>query len=70
MQRIPADEDIIEEPLGRRVSASAVSGMAQEVYGQIDQWRNRKLTGEHAYMYLNGILMKRSWGCEVGTWRC
>jgi putative transposase len=58
-------EDITEALWGTRVSASAVSGMAQKVYGQIEAWRGRQLTGEHGYVYLDGIWMKRSWGGEV-----
>lgn len=58
-------EDITEALWGTRVSASAVSGMAQKVYGQIEQWRNRKIIGAHAYVYLDGIWLKRSWGGEV-----
>mgnify|MGYP003376642429 CR=1 FL=1 len=58
-------EDITEALWGTRVSASAVSGMAQKVYGQIDTWRSRKLHGEHAYVYLDGIWLKRSWGGEM-----
>ncbi|MBX3407041.1 MAG: IS256 family transposase [Phycisphaeraceae bacterium] len=58
-------EDITEALWGTRVSASAVSGMAQKVYGQIEQWRSRKLTGEYAYVYLDGIWLKRSWGGEM-----
>lgn len=58
-------EDITEALWGTRVSASAVSGMAQKVYGQIESWRNRRIEGEHAYVYLDGIWLKRSWGGEV-----
>lgn len=58
-------EDITEALWGTRVSASAVSGMAQKVYGQIEAWRNRRLAGEHAYVYLDGIWLKRSWGGEM-----
>ena len=58
-------EDITEALWGTRVSASAVSGMAQKVYGQIEGWRNRRIDGMHAYVYLDGIWLKRSWGGEV-----
>lgn len=58
-------EDITEALWGTRVSASAVSGMAQKVYGQIESWRSRKITGTHTYVYLDGIWLKRSWGGEV-----
>ena len=58
-------EDITEALWGTRVTASAVSGMAQNVYGQIEAWRNRRIEGRHAYVYLDGIWLKRSWGGEV-----
>ena len=32
---------------------------------KIDVWRNRAITGEHPYLYLDGIVMKRSWAGEV-----
>ena len=58
-------EDITEALWGVRTSASTVSQMAQKVYSQIEAWRNRKIEGEHAYVYLDGIWLKRSWGGEV-----
>jgi transposase-like protein len=58
-------EDITEALWGVRTSASTVSQMAQKVYGQIEAWRNRKIQGQHAYVYLDGIWLKRSWGGEV-----
>ena len=58
-------EDITEALWGVRTSASTVSQMAQKVYGQIEAWRNRRIEGEHAYVYLDGIWLKRSWGGEV-----
>lgn len=58
-------EDITEALWGTRVSPSTVSELNQKIYGQIEQWRNRPITGEHAYVYLDGIWLKRSWGGEV-----
>lgn len=58
-------EDITEALWGVRTSASTVSQMAQKVYGQIEAWRNRRIEGIHAYVYLDGIWLKRSWGGEV-----
>ena len=58
-------EDITEALWGTRASASTVSELAQKVYGQIEQWLARPITGEHAYVYLDGIWLKRSWGGEV-----
>lgn len=36
-----------------------------EIYATIDAWRNRPFAGEHPYVYLDGIVMKRSWAGEV-----
>ena len=58
-------EDITEALWGTRVSPSTVSELNQKIYGQIEAWRNRKIEGEHAYVYLDGIWLKRSWGGEV-----
>ena len=58
-------EDITEALWGTRVSASTVSSLAQKVYGQIEAWRNRRIEGEHAYVYLDGLWLKRSWAGEV-----
>jgi len=58
-------EDITEALWGTRTSASTVSELAQKVYGQIETWLARPITGEHAYVYLDGIWLKRSWGGEV-----
>src|SRR5690606_42074785 len=37
----------------------------QKIYGQIETWRNQPIEGEYAYVYLDGIWLKRSWGGEV-----
>jgi transposase-like protein len=37
----------------------------QKIYAQIEAWRNRPIEGRHAYVYLDGIWLKRSWGGEV-----
>ena len=58
-------EDITEALWGERVSPSTVSALNQKIYEQIEAWRNRPLEGEHAYVYLDGIWLKRTWGGEV-----
>jgi transposase-like protein len=58
-------EDITEALWGTRVSSSTVSELNKKIYGQIEQWRNRALTGEHPYVFLDGIWLKRCWGGEV-----
>jgi transposase-like protein len=58
-------EDITEALWGTRVSPSTVSELNQKIYGQIDAWRNRPIEGEHPYVFLDGLWLKRSWGGEV-----
>jgi putative transposase len=58
-------EDITEALWGTRVSASTVSDLNQKIYATIDTWRNRPIEGAHPYLYLDGIVMKRSWAGEV-----
>jgi transposase-like protein len=58
-------EDITEALWGTRVSPSTVSELNKKIYETIDAWRNRPIEGEHPYVYLDGIVMKRSWAGEV-----
>ena len=58
-------EDITEALWGTKVSASTVSELNQKVYEKIDAWRERPIEGSYAYLYLDGIWLKRSWGGEV-----
>lgn len=58
-------EDITEALWGMRVSAGTVSDLNQKLYERIEQWRNAPLVGEHPYVYLDGICLKRTWAGEV-----
>lgn len=58
-------EDITQALWGTRVSPGTVSQLNKKIYVKIDQWRNRPISGEHVYVYLDGICLKRSWGGEV-----
>jgi putative transposase len=58
-------EDITEALWGTRVSPSTVSRLNQKIYAQIETWRNRPIVGSHPYVYLDGVVLKRSWGGEV-----
>jgi len=58
-------EDITEALWGTRVSPSAVSELNQKLYQRIEVWRNTPLEGQFAYVALDGIWLKRSWGGEV-----
>ena len=50
---------------GTRVSPSTVSELNRKIYVHIDAWRNRPIGGEHPYVFLDGIWLKRAWGGEV-----
>src|ERR1051325_7641514 len=58
-------EDITEALWGTRVSPSTVSDLNKKIYGTIEAWRNRPIEGEHPYVYLDGIVLRRSWAGEV-----
>lgn len=58
-------EDITEALWGTRVSSGAVSRLNQKIYKHIEAWRNREITGEFPYVYLDGVILKRSWAGEV-----
>ena len=58
-------EDITEALWGTRVSPSTVSELNQQLYERIEAWRNQPIAGQFAYVYLDGIWLKRSWGGEV-----
>ena len=58
-------EDITEALWGTRVSPGTVSRLNQKIYGQLEAWRNRPIAGTHPYVYLDGVVLKRSWAGEV-----
>jgi transposase-like protein len=58
-------EDITEALWGTKVSSGTVSRLNSKIYETIEKWRQRPIEGEHPYVYLDGISMKRSWAGEV-----
>ncbi len=58
-------EDITEALWGTRVSPGTVSNLNKKIYEQIDAWRNKPIAGDHPYVYVDGIVLKRSWAGEV-----
>lgn len=58
-------EDITEALWGTRVSAGVVSKLNQELYDKIDLWRTRPIEGAFPYVYLDGIVLKRTWADEI-----
>ena len=58
-------EDITEALWGTRVSSGTVSNLNKKVDKHIERWRTQKIEGAFAYVYLDGIVLKRSWGGEI-----
>ena len=60
-------ENITEALWGTKVSPGTISNLNKKVYQKIEEWRNRPIQGEFPYVYLDGIVLKRSWGGEVSN---
>ncbi len=58
-------EDITEALWGTRVSSGTISNLNKKAYARIEEWRCRPLTGEYAYVYVDGVYLKRCWGGEI-----
>lgn len=58
-------EDITEALWGTRVSPGTMSRLNKKIYGQSAAWRDRPITGLRPYVYLDGVVLKRSWAGEV-----
>lgn len=58
-------EDITEALWGAKVSSSTVSELNRKIYGKIEEWRRQPIAGEHPYVFMDGVFLKRSWGGEV-----
>ena len=58
-------EDVTEALWGTRVSSGTVSNLNKKVYKHIERWRTQEIEGSFAYVYLDGIVLKRSWGGEI-----
>jgi len=58
-------EDITEALWGTKVSPGTISNLNKKIYEEIEKWRNLPLKSHYAYVYLDGIWLKRTWGGEV-----
>ena len=47
------------------IALDGVGAEHKKIYGTIEAWRNPPIEGEHPYVYLDGIVLKRSWAGEV-----
>jgi len=58
-------EDITQALWGTKVSPGTVSNLNKKIYKRIEEWRNRPIKGHFPYVYLDGIVLKRTWAGEV-----
>jgi transposase-like protein len=58
-------EDITEALWGTKVSPGTISNLNKKVYKTIEAWRRRPINETFPYVYLDGVVLKRSWGGEV-----
>lgn len=58
-------ESLTKALWGTKMSLGIISDLNKKVYSNIEQWRNRTLQGECPYVYLDGMVGRRSWGGEV-----
>jgi transposase-like protein len=58
-------EDITEVLWGTKVSPGTISNLNKKIYKHIEEWRNRPIEKEYPYVYLDGTVLKKSWGGEV-----
>ncbi len=58
-------EGITEAQWGARVSPSTVSKLNQKIYKKLEAWRNEPIEGEFPYVFLDGVVLKRTWAGEV-----
>ncbi len=60
-------ENITETLWGTRVSPGTISNLNKKVYEKIEAWRNQVIEEDFPYVYLDGIVLKRSWAGEVSN---
>ncbi len=60
-------EDITEALWGTKVSPGTISNLNKKVYAKIEEWRTQAIEGEFPYVYLDGIVLKRSWAGDVSN---
>lgn len=58
-------EDITHALWGTKVSPGTVSNLNKKIYKRIEEWRNRPIEDDFPYVYLDGIVLKRTWAGEV-----
>jgi len=57
-------EDISEALWGSKVSPGTISNLNKKAYENIEIWRNRPITEEYPYIFVDGVYLQRCWGGE------
>ena len=55
-------DDVSQLLWGDRMPSQTLSDKLGKVYADIDEWRNRPLGQEYAYLFMDGVWHKRCWG--------
>lgn len=58
-------DDVSQLLWGDRMPSQTLSDKLKKVYADIDEWRNRPLGQEYAYLFMDGVWHKRCWGGSV-----
>ncbi len=58
-------EDITQALWGSKVSPGTISNLNKQVYKKINEWRYKPISQEYPYVYLDGTILKRTWGGEI-----
>ena len=53
-------EEITAALWGERVSPGTISNLNHKLFDRIEEWRNRPITGEYAYVFMDGIWLKHT----------
>ncbi|MBW3078686.1 IS256 family transposase [Bifidobacterium simiiventris] len=58
-------DDVCQLLWGDRMPSQTLSDKLKRVYADIDAWRERPLTQEYPYVFMDGVWHKRCWGGAV-----
>ena len=62
-------EDITEALWETKISHGTINNLNKKAYEHIETWLTCPLSGEHPYVYVDGVYLKRSWGRDPECFR-
>ena len=60
-------DDVSQLLWGDRMPSQTLSDKLKRIYAEIDEWRERPLVQEYAYVFMDGVWHKRCWGGSVSV---